>query len=168
MDWTALLNASIFAVTQVFMLVGLFGLLIPAFPGILVMWLAGLVYGLVAGFGRAGVLLFAVMTVLMIAGELLDNLFMGAGARKGGAAWSSVIVALAAGVVGTVLAPPIGGLVAAPLSVLLLEYRRQRDWPKAWQALRGLAVGWGLSFVARLGIALLLMILWWLWVGIRT
>ena len=164
MDWTPFLNISIFAIAQVFMLVGLLGVFVPAFPGILVMWLAGLFYGIASGFSRLGVALFVGMTVLMLVGELVDNLFMAAGARKAGAAWSSVIYALAAGLLGTILVPPFGGLLAAPLVVLLLEYRRQGEWPKAWAALRGLAVGWGLSFITRFGLGFLLMLLWWLWV----
>jgi uncharacterized protein YqgC (DUF456 family) len=100
----------------------------------------------------------------MLAGTLVDNIFMAAGSRKGGASWGSIIVALIAGVVGTIAFPPIGGLIAAPLSVLLLEYARTRAWDKAWQALRGLAAGWGLSFIARFGIGFLMMALWWLWV----
>jgi uncharacterized protein YqgC (DUF456 family) len=88
---------------------------------------------------------------------------MGAGARKGGAAWLSIGVALAAGVIFTFIFPPIGGIIAAPLAVLLLEYYRLRDWQKAWQALKGLATGWGLAYFVRLGIGILMMVLWWAW-----
>lgn len=158
------LHVSIFALTQFMMLVGLFGLVVPVFPGLVVMWLAALGYGVVAGFSTLGWVLFAVITVLMLAGTLVDNVFMGAGARKGGAAWSTIGLGLLAGVLGTLFFPPIGGIVAAPLAVLLLEYRHQGDWNKAWQALRGLATGYGLALVVRFGIGVLLMLLWWLWV----
>ena len=158
------LHISIFALTQVIMLVGLFGLLVPVFPGIVVMWLAILGYGIVKGFGSLGFVLFVIITLLMLVGTVVDNLFMGAGARKGGAAWSSIGVALVAGVLFTIIAPPIGGLIAAPAAVLLLEYTRHKDWEKAWQALRGLATGWGLSFIVRFGLGLVMMILWWIWV----
>jgi hypothetical protein len=100
----------------------------------------------------------------MVAGSLADNLMMGAGARQGGASWGTILVALAAGVLGTVFFPPIGGIIAAPLAVLVLEYVRLRDWKKAWQALRGLATGWGLSFIVRFVIGFVMMGLWWLWV----
>lgn len=159
----AWLNVSIFALTQFFMLVGLLGLVVPIFPGLLVMWLAALGYGIVTRFETAGIIIFVVLTVLMLVGSFIDNLIMGAGARKGGAAWLSIGVALAAGVIFTFIFPPIGGIIAAPLAMLLLEYYRLRDWQKAWQALRGLATGWGLSYFVRLGIGLLMMGLWWIW-----
>lgn len=42
------LSTSINVLTAIVMLVGLFGLLIPIFPGIVVIWLAALGYGVVA------------------------------------------------------------------------------------------------------------------------
>jgi len=149
---------------QFFLLVGLFGLIVPIFPGIFVMWLATLGYGIVSGFDTAGVILFTLLTMLMVAGVLVDNVLMGVGAKQGGASWKTVIVALAAGVIGTFVFPPFGGIIAAPLGVLLLEYYRLRNWKLAWQALKGMTIGWGLSFVARFLIGLGMMALWWLWV----
>ena len=145
------------------MLVGLFGSLIPIFPGPFIMWLAALGYGVLSGFDSVGVVIFIMISVLMVGGGLVDNLFMGAGARKGGAAWGTIIVALIAGVVGTLLLPPFGGIITAPAAILLLEYLRLRDLNQAWLALRGLATGWGFSFVVRFGFGLVIMVLWWLW-----
>lgn len=159
----AWLNISVFALTQIVMLVGLFGSLIPIFPGPFIMWLAALGYGVLSGFDSVGVVIFIMISVLMVGGGLVDNLFMGAGARKGGAAWGTIIVALIAGVVGTILLPPFGGIITAPAAILLLEYLRLRDLNQAWLALRGLATGWGFSFVVRFGFGLVIMVLWWLW-----
>ncbi len=163
----AWLETSIFWITQLLMLVGLLGLIVPLFPGLVVMWLAALGYGVVSGFTPLGVILFVVITLLMLAGSLVDNVLMGAGARKGGASWGTILVALAAGVAGTLLFPPLGGILAAPLAILLLEYVRQGDLRQAWRALGGLATGWGLSFLVRLGMGVLMMILWWVWVWQR-
>ncbi len=159
----AWLNVSIFALIQFFMLAGLIGLVVPVFPGLLVMWLAALGYGIVTRFETVGIIVFIILTILMLVGSTVDNLIIGAGARKGGAAWLSIGVALAAGVIFTLIFPPIGGIIAAPLAVLLLEYYRLRDWQKAWQALKGLATGWGLAYFVRLGIGIVMMVLWWLW-----
>ena len=152
-----------FGVVLLFMLVGLFGLIVPVFPGIVIIWLAALGYGVVSGFTTLGWWLFGAITVLMVIGTLVDNVLVGAGAVKGGAAMSSMWLGIAAGVVGTLAFPPIGGLIAAPLVVLIMEYRRHRDWEKAFLALRGMAVGWGLAFVVRFGLGLLMIILWVIW-----
>jgi uncharacterized protein YqgC (DUF456 family) len=159
-----LLNITLFGVIQFIMLVGLFGLIVPIFPGVVIMWLAALGYGVINGFSTVGIVVFVVMTVLMLANTVVDNVMMGVGARQGGASWGSIAVALIAGVAGTIAFPPFGGIIAAPLAVLALEFYRVRDWKKAWLALRGLAAGWGLSFVVRFFIGLVIMGLWWLWV----
>ncbi len=160
-DW---LQWSILIVTQLIILVGLFGLIVPIFPGTVVIWLASLGYGVVTGFTPIGTGIFIGLTLLMLVSTVVDNLMMGLGARQQGASWLSIGVALLAGIIGTLALPPIGGILAAPAGVLLLEYARHKDWKKAWHALRGLATGWGLSFVMRFGIGVVMMVLWWLWV----
>jgi hypothetical protein len=158
------LNYVLLLIVQFFMLVGLIGLVVPIFPGLLIMWLAALGYGIAAGFETLGIVLFAFISLLALAGSLADNLLMGAGARRGGASWLSIFVALSVGILGTILFPPVGGLIAAPLAVLALEYYRLRDWTAARQAVFGMAKGWGLSLAARLVIGFLMMGLWWIWV----
>ena len=159
-----ILTFSVFGIVQLFMLIGLFGSLIPIFPGLAIMWFAALGYGIVNGFSTVGIIIFIVLTLLAVVGILVDNLMMGAGARQGGASWLTIAVALIAGVLGTFLYPPIGGIIAAPLAVLLLEYVRLRDINLAWDALRGLATGLGLSYFVRFLIGILMLVLWWVWV----
>jgi uncharacterized protein YqgC (DUF456 family) len=158
------LDSFLLVIVQIFLLAGLFGLIVPVFPGLLVMWLAVLGYGILAGWTTLGVILFILITVIVIAGMLVDNVLMSVGARKGGASWGSILLGLVAGVLGTIFFPPIGGIIAAPLAVLLLEYGRRGNWDSAWRALRGLATGWGASFIVRFLLGLVVMLLWWIWV----
>lgn len=159
----AWLELSIFWITLIIMAVGLFGLIVPIFPGITVIWLAALGYGVVTGFSTLGWVLFAVITVMLIVGVTIDNVLMGAKARKEGAAWSSLALGWLAGILGTIIFPPVGGIIAAPLVVLLLEYVRLRDINKALASLRGLAIGWGASFVVRIFIGLAMIGVWLVW-----
>jgi len=152
--------------TLVIMLVGLFGLVIPIFPGITIIWLAALGYGLAAGFGTTGTWVFAAITVLMLIGITIDNILMARGAHQGGAAWYSIAIALLGGVVGTYLWPPIGGLIAAPLLLLGLEYLRKKNFQDAWEATRGYMWGCGWAFVVRFGLGVVMIALWavfWAW-----
>ncbi len=159
----AWLSASVFWITLVIMAVGLFGLIVPIFPGITVIWLAALGYGVVTKFTTLGWILFAVITLLFIGGVTIDNILMGAKARKEGAAWSSLALGYLAGILGTIFLPPLGGIIAAPLVVLLMEYLRQRDIHKALASLKGLAIGWGASFIVRFFIGLAMIGLWLVW-----
>jgi uncharacterized protein YqgC (DUF456 family) len=157
------LDVSLVGLTIFVMLVGLFGLVIPIFPGTVVIWLAALGYGVVGGFGTLGVIMFILITLLMIAGAVSDNVFMGAKAREAGASWWSIGVGLVAGVVGTLIFPPIGGLITAPAGILLTEYYREKDLEKAVQATRGLALGCGWGFVVRFVMGVFMIGLWGVW-----
>jgi uncharacterized protein YqgC (DUF456 family) len=159
----AWLHALILTLVLLTMLVGLFGLIIPIFPGIVVIWLATLAYGLLTGFNTLAWVLFIVISILGIIGVTIDNVLMNAKAHKEGAAWTSLALGMVGGILGTLFLPPFGGLVAAPLVVWLVEYARQRDVHRAWLTVRGLLIGWGASFVIRFFIGLVMIGLWVLW-----
>jgi len=157
------LETTINILTFLTMLFGLFGLIIPIFPGNVVMWLATLVYGLVFGFGRLGGVMFAIITVLMLIAVSADNFLMGAKAREKGADWGSIILALTAGIVGTMLLPPIGGLIAAPLVLYWMELQRLGDSSEAKNVVKALLTGWGLAFIVRFGLGVVTFSLWGIW-----
>ncbi len=145
----------------VVMVVGLVGLVIPIFPGNVIIWLAALVYGFSVQWAGWGY--FAAITVLMLVAVVADNIAMGMGAAKGGASWWSIAIAIAAALVGTWLVPFIGGLVLGPLALLVAEYVQKRDWEQAWQASKGYLIGCGWAFVVRFGLGVLMIGLWALW-----
>lgn len=157
-DWVILL-AVLFV-----MIVGVIGLVIPVLPGTVIIWLAALGYGLYSGFGTTGWIIFGILSIVMILSTVMDNLMVGAKTLQGGAALSSVVLGIVAGVVFTLIAPPFGGLVAAPLTIFLLEYRRSGSWETAREAVKNLTIGMGLSWVVRLGMGLLMVVLWGIWV----
>jgi uncharacterized protein len=170
---TDFLHLSTLWLTAFFMLLGLLLLVVPVLPGLIIMWLAALGYGLAVGFSTPdgsstlGIAIFVVITILAIGGSLVDNLLMGAGAKHGGASWGTTLAALLAGVLGTLFLPPFGGFILAPLAILLLEYLRLRNWNDAWRSLRGLAAGWGAAYFVRILLGLMVIGLWamWVWKG---
>jgi uncharacterized protein YqgC (DUF456 family) len=157
------LDIGIFGATLFFMLVGLFGLLVPFFPGIELIWVTALLYGLVNKFGTLGGWMFALITLLGLFAMVIDNILMVVLARHEGAAWKSLLLGFLGGVVGLVIFPPWGGFIGSPLAVYLFEYLRLRDWKKAWAALRGLALGWLASLVVRFMLAAAMVGLWLVW-----
>ena len=157
------LITTINVLTTLTMVFGLLGLIIPIFPGNVVMWVAALVYGLIFGFGRLGGIMFAIISLLMLAAVMADNVLMGAKAREKGASWGSILLALAAGVVFTFVFPPIGGIIAAPLVLFLMEFQRLGDSSEATKVVKGLLTGWGLAFVVRFGLGVMMIVLWGIW-----
>jgi uncharacterized protein YqgC (DUF456 family) len=160
------LNLSFNILIYLIMAVGLIGMIIPIYPGVVIIWAAALIHGLVTGFASQEIWVLALITALMVAGTLVDNLLMGGKARQAGASWTSIAGALLAGLVGTFAFPPLGGIIAAPTLLFLLEYARLRDSQAAWEVTKGLLSGWGLSFLARFLIGLAMIIVFVIW-GVR-
>ncbi|MGE5374347.1 MAG: DUF456 domain-containing protein [Bacteroidota bacterium] len=149
------------------LLVGLFGLIVPVFPGLTIMWLAALVYALIQN--ARGLMngwdwfLFAVLTLLMIAGNIVDNVIIAAKMRDKYIPWSSILLAFAASIVASIFLTPVVGVIAAPVALLVIEYIRLRDRRKAFDSTRTYVIGAGWAFLARFGIGVLMIGVWMLW-----
>lgn len=148
------------------MLFGLFSLvLLPILPGLVIIWVAALIYGWVTGFATiAGIILFVIITVLMIAGGLVDNLLMGASAHKTGASLTSVTIALVAGMIGSIFLPVFGGILLSLIALFGLEYFRRRNWREAFESTKGMAMGCGWAVVLRFFMGLVMIGLYGGWV----
>lgn len=164
MDMDSAARAAFQAVVLAIMLFGLLGLIIPILPGLVIIWVPALVYGVVTGFNWLSIVLFVLMTVLMIAGNLVDNVVMGARARQQGASWIAIAVALVGGIAGSLAFPPFGGLIAALIGLFIVEFIRLRDWRKAFDSARSMAIGCGWAAVIRFGMGLVMILLWGAWV----
>jgi len=151
-------------VLSVVMGVGLLGLLLYIIPGLTVIWLAILAYGIINGFTVWSGVLFGFITLLMIVGNLIDNYFMGKEAHKTGANWISVVVALVAGIAGTFILPPFGGILFAAVSILIVEWIRRKDLVEGLKSTGGILKGCGFAVVARFSIGVAMILMWVAWV----
>jgi uncharacterized protein YqgC (DUF456 family) len=147
----------------VMMAVGL--LVIPILPGLVIIWVAALGYGIAAGFGALGWSMFTLISLLMVGGSVLDNVLMGAKAHKEGAPWWVVLIALVSAILGNFIIPIpiIGGILAALLVLFLIEWLRLKDARKALSSMRGMLVGCGWAVVFRVIIGLVMIGLWLIW-----
>ena len=154
--------------TLTFMLVGLVGLIIPIFPGIIVIWLAALIYAVIAALaGRMAVwdwLLFALITVLMIFGSFVDNIIIAKKLRETGTPWRSIIIGYTAGLVSSLTLTPFAALLITPLALVATEYWRLRNFKQAIQSAQGWLIGFGWTFLALIAIGSVMIGLWLTWV----
>ena len=158
------LNISFHIFILLVMLGGVLISLLPIVPGVLIIWLAALIYGLVTGFGTWGLILFILLTLLTVFGMLVDNLLMGAKTRKAGASWYALGFAILAGIAGSFFFPPLGGLIAVPIALYVVELIRLRDFNRAWLIFKAVLASWGLSSLARFGTGLVMVAVWGIWV----
>jgi uncharacterized protein YqgC (DUF456 family) len=162
----------VFWAAVTFMVVGLVGILLPAFPGAPIIWAAAIVYVVLDGFARVELGWFVAICILGLAGSTADLWVSMLGARVGGASFVSTLFSLVGAALGGLVGLTIGGigafpgiLVGAVLGVFLNEYRVHREWRAALQATLGLVVGFTVSTVIQLSIGAL-MIAIFVWRGL--
>lgn len=150
------------------LLVGLLGLLIPVFPALVVMWLAILVYALIENTaGRMTWIdwsLFALITILMLFGSVIDNIIIAGKMRGQAIPWSSIVLAFLAGILASVFLTPLIGMLASPLGLFGVEYLRLRDRKLAFTSAKSYMLAWGWSFLAVFGVGVLMILVWLAWV----
>jgi uncharacterized protein len=164
------LQAVLETLTLFVLLVGLLGLIVPVFPGLTVMWLGTLVYALIQN--AAGNMtgwkwfLFGLITVLMVIGNIADNLIIARKMRDKYIPWSSILWAFAAGIVASLFFTPLIGLVAAPAGLFLAESSRLKNREAAIDSTKAYMIGWGWAFGVRFLIGLVMTGFWiiWAWV----
>ena len=153
------------------MLIGFFGLFLVFFPGLTVIWVSILLWGLVTLFNynvgpwtfTLTIATFLVITMLMLLGNVLDNIFMAGGARAKGASWWAILASFLAMIITSIFLTPLLGLVAALLSLFIVELIRIRDCRAAFKSTSSMAFGCGWAVFSRLIIALLMIALFIMW-----
>ncbi len=149
------------------LLLGLFGLLIPVFPGLTVMWIATLVYAIarasVGNMTWVGWLLFVLITLLMLGGNVVDNIIITKHMRDKDIPWVSILWSFAAGIVVSLFLTPIAGMIASPVGLFLAEWVRLKDRSSAFTNTKAWMTGWGWSLAARFGIGVIMIAFWGLW-----
>ena len=149
------------------MVVGLIGTVVPVLPGVLLIWVAGLGYGLIEGFGGIGIAAFAVMTMLLGVGMAMSYVLPKRAGERGGAPTSSLRLGLVGAIVGFFVIPVLGLPIGGAAGVLLGEYSRLGSWPAAWTTTRAVIGGFGLAVLAEFGAGVAMVATWAGWVALR-
>lgn len=167
-DWHMLGEVFLQTITLTFMLIGLIGLLIPIFPGIIIIWLSALVYALFqyAWGGMTGWdwFIFALICILMIIGSVIDNIIITNKLRETGTPWKSIALGYGAGIISGLFLTPLVALVITPLALYLAEYQRLRDKAQAFQSLKSWLVGFSWSVAALMLVGSLMIGFWLAWI----
>ncbi len=161
------LDFALHTLTLFFMLIGLAGLIMPVFPGLTVIWLVALGYALIRlasdAMNGVGWLWFALISVLMLVGNVVDNLIIARRMREHAIPWRNILLSYVLGIGLSIIATPLIGLIGTPLALVGLEYWRLRQVQQAIESARAYLIGWGIAFFARLGIGMLMIAIWMVW-----
>jgi uncharacterized protein YqgC (DUF456 family) len=144
-------------VALVLMFIGLLGVILPLVPGIVLVYLAALLYAVIEGFAKIGPITLAVLTVLAVVGVTADLWVSSLGAKVGGASVWALLGGLVLGLVGLVFFSLPGAILGSVLGVIMVEMGRVGDWRKVLKSGGGWLIGWLLSTVVQLSLALIII-----------
>ena len=140
-------------------LVGLVGVVVPALPGLLLVWGAVLVWALVEGTTAAWVVL-AAATVLLPVSQVIKYLVPGRRMRAAGVPTVSLAAGGLVGTVGFFVIPVVGAFLGFVLGVYLAERLRLGNHALAWSSTRHALKATGLSILIELAAGLLVAGAW--------
>ncbi len=138
--------------------VGLVGILVPILPGSILIVGALLAWAWYVG-GATAWAVFAVATVILVAGAVVKYLVPNRRLKEVGVPASTQWVGAAVGIVGFFVVPVVGLFIGFVLGVYLAEYRRvggAAAWPSTKHALRAV----GLSILIELVAAVAATLVW--------
>jgi uncharacterized protein len=145
-------------VPPLLILVGLVGIIVPVLPGLVLVLGGVLVWALVEG-SPLGWGIFAVSALITVAGYVLQYTLPGRRMRERGVSSSTMLLAVALGVVGFFVIPVVGAIVGFVLGIFVVELGRGRDTALAWartkHALVAVLHSIGIELVAALAITAL-------------
>jgi len=151
------------AVVAVVMAVGLLGIVVPVLPGLLLIWGAAVVYGLLIGFSTTGWVVVGILSMLAVISVIKSIVIPRRAAAQSGASIWAQIGAVLGGVAGFFLIPVLGLVIGALAGLLAVEVLLKGNWDEAWTAAIGTAKGFGISALIDLVLGLLMITFWSVW-----
>jgi uncharacterized protein YqgC (DUF456 family) len=138
------------------MVIGLFGIVVPLLPGLLLVWAAVLLWATEAQ-STGGWVVLGVATVLALGGSLLQYVLPGRRLARAGVTTSSTLIGAALGFVGFFVIPVVGAFLGFALGIYLAERVKLGNhataWPSTKHALRAIALSVGIELLTAVAIA---------------
>lgn len=141
------------------MLVGTIGIIVPVLPGLLLVWLAFLVWAFEQA-STPGWVAFGVATAVYAAGMVAQYLLPGRRMKAAGVPTWTVGVALVVAVIGLFVIPVIGAPIGFIGSIYLIEHVKHHDRARAWTATKRALRAVGLNIGIELLTALAMIATW--------
>jgi uncharacterized protein len=167
-------SQTVFWLALIAMLVGLAGTVLPALPGIALIWITAVIYVIVDRFATFPAPAFVAITILAAVGLAADFFLTQAATRVSGASWQATIAGVIGGIAGMIvgffaagIGVGIGGILGALIGVVGVEYLHRKDMRAAIKAGGGWLAGCLASRFMQFLIALLMVLIFFWQAGLR-
>jgi len=153
-------GTAIAVISGVLIVIGLFGIVVPMIPGIILCWLGVLLWALLGGGGWFKWLVLAGATVIALVGTVTKYLWSARSLKRTGVPTRSIVIGGLLGIVGFFALPVIGLPIGFVFGIWLSEQLRVRDSSVAWRATVQAVKAVGLALLIELSAGLLITGMW--------
>ncbi|GIF74829.1 DUF456 domain-containing protein [Asanoa siamensis] len=142
------------------MVVGVFGVVIPFLPGLLLCWTSAVAWAIFAGEGATRWGLLALVTLIAAVGIFVKYAWPGRNLKRSGVPNRTLLLGGVLAIVGFFLIPVVGLVIGFVAGVWLAEIARLGDSKLAWPSTKHAIKAAGLAMLVELGAALFIAITW--------
>lgn len=146
-------------VVLIVMVVGLMGEILPAVPGMILIWVAALIYAIVDGFERVGWLAIVLMIIIWLMACGVDMIATWFTAKKIGVSWWGLGLSIFGTILGLIIFNFWGMLIGMVLGALVGEYIYHRNMLKSLKAGGAVILGSIFGGVIKLAMAGLMILI---------
>jgi uncharacterized protein YqgC (DUF456 family) len=143
----------LYGLAAVLVIVGLAGVVLPALPGLPVVFVGMLLAAWADGFEHVGVVILVVLGLLTLLSFAIDFWATAHGAKRVGASRKAIVGAVIGTFAGLFVFPPFGLFVGPFAGALIGELLHKRDLGNAARVGFGTWLGLVLAIVLKLGLA---------------
>jgi hypothetical protein len=140
--------------------VGVFGVIVPVLPGLVLCWLGVLLWAAFTEHRAGKWVVLALVTLIAAAGIVVKYLWPGRNLRRGGVPNRSLFAGGLLGLVGFFVIPVVGLVIGFVLGVWLAERVRLGDARRAWPSTKHALKAAGLAMLIELGAGLTILVIW--------
>ncbi len=146
------------------MVVGLFGTLVPIVPGLALIWGLAVLYGFLIGeFGSIGIAVIVFETLVVIVSVVKGLVVPKKASDAYGTSGAAQLAALIGAIIGFFAIPVVGLPIGALAGVFTVEWMKHRTAGAAWQATKGMLVGFGLNGLIDFALGWVMIGAWAIW-----
>ncbi|MFH1727850.1 MAG: DUF456 domain-containing protein [Pseudomonadota bacterium] len=147
-----------FFLAIVFMIIGLFGIIIPLIPSLPLIWLTALLYALYTGFSKISITFIVFFGILTAFSFIIDYLTTYWGTKKMGASKWGLLGAFVGMIVGFIFGNIIGIIIGPFIGVVVFELIFGKNLDQATKAGFGTFLGWLSSTIIKLVFGLIMIV----------
>lgn len=153
-------NTVVTVLAGIAVVVGIFGVVVPVLPGLLLCWAGVAVWAIFADGGTVKWVVLAVVTVIAGGAVIVKYAWPGRNLKRSGVPNRSLFLGGLLGLVGFFVIPVVGLVIGFVLGVLLAERARLGDWQAAWPSTREALKAAGLAMLIELFASLSIGAVW--------